>query len=101
MDLFGGITLKKQDKFETDLLDLIQKGKENNLPISNRDIYLFTIENGFLPKHAREIIKKNKEKIVFMDANFMIKEKPRGYYIQNDYLDDNQHFLYFSWNSNK
>ena len=101
LDLFDNATTKKKDKFESDILGFIQKGKDNKLPVNNRDIYLFTLKNGFLPKHANEIIKKNKDSIVFMDNHLNIVEKPRGYYLQNKYLDDSHHFLYFSWNPNK
>lgn len=38
---------------------------------TNRDIYEFTIRNGFLPKHAKDIlIESKREKIINFDGNF-------------------------------
>lgn len=43
--------VKKHDRFEKDLIELICTG-----PLDNRQIYQFTLENGFLPKHVKGIL---------------------------------------------
>lgn len=46
--------LTKLDSFEKELEQLILSKEQTN----NREIYIFTINNGFLPKHAKEALKK-------------------------------------------
>jgi three-Cys-motif partner protein len=53
--------IKKQDEFEQDLKEMLyEKSKAGRNPIlaNNLDVYRFTLEKGFLPKHANDILKK-------------------------------------------
>jgi hypothetical protein len=43
---------KKEDKFRKDLEMLLQGG-----PRTNHDVYRFTLESGFLPKHANHVLR--------------------------------------------
>ncbi|MFN7490189.1 MAG: three-Cys-motif partner protein TcmP [Chryseotalea sp.] len=56
VELFSGEVRKpkKVDNFETELTKKIL----NNELLNDKDIYLFTISNGFTPKHARKVISK-------------------------------------------
>lgn len=55
MSLFGSIT--KLQKFENDLIGFAESKKL----FTNQDILHYTLENGFMPKHANKILKKMKE----------------------------------------
>jgi three-Cys-motif partner protein len=47
--------IKKQDAFERDLEDMLREsgnGRNKSSPANNLDVYRFTLETGFLPKHA-------------------------------------------------
>ena len=100
MDLFEKVTVKKQDKFESDLLSFIKIATDNMIVISSRDIYRFTLENGFLPTHSSDVLKqKNKEQIITIkDKDFKKINNPRGLYLSSKYLYDKEHIVYFSWN---
>ena len=53
--------IKKQDAFERDLAEML-RGRtgagSRTVPATNIDVYRFTLEKGFLPKHAREHLTK-------------------------------------------
>ena len=55
LDLFSGEVRrpKKVDLFERGLGEKILSKELQN----DQDVYLFTLENGFIPSHAREVIK--------------------------------------------
>lgn len=111
MDLFGNNQIKKIDRFESELLDYIKHGhllpsvtgKKIITPVNNRDIYRFTLERGFLPKHARAIIvEKNKTAtIIVKDKNRKIIEKPKGLYLSHDNLYNDEHTVFFSAENQK
>ncbi|HMD13870.1 MAG TPA: hypothetical protein VKI62_04530, partial [Bacteroidota bacterium] len=69
MGLFSGKEdqPKKVDIFENEL----QKGILEKRLVTDEDVYLFTIRNGFLPKHTRKITK------ALMDENKIKKVKLR------------------------
>lgn len=49
--------LKKQDAFERDLEQMLRErtgARRGSSPANNLDVYRFTLEKGFLPKHAKE-----------------------------------------------
>ena len=49
--------IKKQDAFERDLEEMLREraaARKGPLPANNLDVYRFTLEKGFLPKHAKE-----------------------------------------------
>lgn len=49
--------IKKQDAFERDLEDMLREsstGQAKSTPPNNLDVYRFTLERGFLPKHANK-----------------------------------------------
>ena len=48
----------KIEKFEKDLRRLIQESKK----ITNAEIYYYTLENGFTPKHASKVVRKMRDK---------------------------------------
>ena len=53
--------IKKQDAFERDLEDVLReasKGQSGPTPPTNLDVYCFTLERGFLPKHANKHLAK-------------------------------------------
>ena len=53
--------IKKHDGFEHDLKEMLRKKIQVGIkssPPSNLDVYRFTLERGFLPKHAREHMAK-------------------------------------------
>jgi hypothetical protein len=45
--------IKKRDLFEKDMIELLKRK-----PCSNLHLYRFCLENGFLPKHANEILRE-------------------------------------------
>lgn len=45
--------VKKHDRFEKDLIELLCAGL-----VDNRQMYQFTLENGFLPKHLKAILNR-------------------------------------------
>jgi hypothetical protein len=69
-------SVHKKDEFQRNLTVELQKK-----PMTNRDIYKYCVENGFLPKHAKEILT-----ILRNDGKLIITpEEPRGFYIHWDY----------------
>lgn len=56
MDLFTG-EVKRPKKIEAFEEELIQEITNGNLK-NDKDIYLFTLNNGFIPKHSRKVIKE-------------------------------------------
>jgi len=49
--------IKKHDAFERDLKQMLRErttAGKGSLPVNNLDVYRFTLEKGFLPKHAKE-----------------------------------------------
>ena len=106
MDLFGNNKIKKIDKFENELMEFIRQSvtlypisnKTITSPVTNRDIYRFTLEHGFLPKHATEILrsKNNNREIAVLDKNRRVIEKLRGFYLSHDESNNYEHLLFFS-----
>lgn len=104
-DLFENNTIKKIDRFEDELFDFIRQGKllsgisgrKFPLPVTNLDIYRFTLEHGFLPKHATEILRrKNRGKeITVLDKRKKVIEKPRGFYLSHSDANNGEHRLFF------
>jgi three-Cys-motif partner protein len=43
--------VKKRERFKRDVIDYIKAQ-----PRTNRELYIFTLENGFLPKHMKDIL---------------------------------------------
>ncbi|MEP2026846.1 MAG: three-Cys-motif partner protein TcmP [Reichenbachiella sp.] len=56
LNIFGSKDLTKKEKFQIDLEGLILKSKD----ISNKDVLIYTYENGHIPAHAVEVLKKLK-----------------------------------------
>jgi hypothetical protein len=53
--------IKKQDAFERDLEEMLRErasGRDTSSPADNLDVYRFTLERGFLPKHANKHLTK-------------------------------------------
>lgn len=79
--LFGVEDLNEYIKFAKELEKNLRKKT-----MSSTEIIFYTIQNGFLPKHARSILKKLKDsgKIEIFDQNnnptpqYYIAEKPKG-----------------------
>lgn len=61
--LFGKNRLTKIEKFQQNLVDLILERKLKN----NKDVYFYTLEEGHIPDHAREVVRnlKKSEKIIY------------------------------------
>ncbi len=78
-DLFGKIELTKIAKFKRDIKEKIL----NRILKSNKDVYLYSLENGHIPKHSVEIVKQMKkeglisynDKSPLINYNKAIKEK--------------------------
>lgn len=109
MDLFGNDKIKKTDKFENELMEFIRQGvtlytiskKTVTSPVTNRDIYRFTLEHGFLPKHATDILhgrNKNGE-ITVLDWCRKVIENPKGFHLSHKDLLNDERLLFFSPNN--
>lgn len=105
MDLFGNDKIKKIDKFEVDLFDFVQSGiilpflsgQHKKISVSNENIYRFSLENGFLPQTAKEILLRLKAqgKIEIFDNRSQILSNIRSLYLSHQYLQDDAKKLYF------
>ena len=105
MDLFGNDKIKKIDKFEVDLFDFVQSGiilpflsgQHKKISVSNENIYHFSLENGFLPQTAKEILLRLKAqgKIEIFDNRSQILSNIRSLYLSHQYLQDDAKKLYF------
>lgn len=69
--------IKKQDKFKSELFDYIKEAK------NNKELYAYTLENGFLPKHTnsllKELQKENKIEVVDFETKAPVKRKGAFY----------------------
>lgn len=105
MDLFGNDKIKKIDKFETDLISFIKNGnllsifseKKLITPVTNRDIYRFSLENGFMPQAATGILLRLNQtgNIEISDARRQSLSRIRSLYLSHKYLRDDTKILYF------
>lgn len=65
-DLFEGKRLTKIEEFQSKVEQLILSSNK----ITNKDIYDFTIENGHIPKHSIEVVKRlKKEKFILYSGH--------------------------------
>lgn len=84
---------KKKTRFKKQLLTYI---KENNeTPVTNVDVYHFTIDSGFLPEHAREILKElmGMKQILALG---IVTKKPTATFALNYKAEPTVHFV---WNT--
>ena len=72
-NLFTGDTEKpkKVDQFESELEEKILSKEICN----NADIYIFTIERGFIQKHARKVIQKLYSENKILDKNMALSHR--------------------------
>ena len=83
---------KKLDQFESDLKNSLIEDQ-----MSNTQIYRFCLEHGFLPKHAKEYLKKWHDQNV-LDITVLAPElclRKGGYYIGWEYYKRNEQKLMF------
>lgn len=73
--------VKKHDRFEKDLIELVCTG-----PVDNRQMYQFTLENGFLPKHLKAILNRLQKsgQIAVTELVSGKPAKPNAYYANKD-----------------
>ncbi len=73
LDIFTGEVRKpkKVDFFEEQLIEGIKSGQI----VSNKDVYLFTLRNGFLPKHAAKVISELEEREIISVGKFPLTHK--------------------------
>ena len=76
--------LRKYDIFKNDLADFIEYRTQSSelKRTTNHDIYEFTLENGFLPKHASEVLKTLKKNGLVDIRDLNNGKQARGYYIR-------------------
>lgn len=68
--------VKKRDKFERELAGFIRQYKPDN-----RELYRFVLENGFLPRHANDILKGLKKEDSLSVTDLPTGEKAKGFYL--------------------
>ena len=70
--------IRKQDQFKNDLIDFIKNNYCDNI-----ELYRFCLENGFLPKHAKPILKElqNKNEIEVIDMISGEQVRKNSFYI--------------------
>ena len=92
--LFGD-TIEK-NKFEKALLNFIKKKTP-----TNGEVYLFTLQNNHIPKHANEILRKfqNENLIKVVSENKMPQRKGAFYISYQEYRDNYNHVI-FKYNQN-
>ncbi|MBU2537722.1 MAG: three-Cys-motif partner protein TcmP [Proteobacteria bacterium] len=79
--LFSGV---QHSEYPQKLLKFIQ----NNESVTNKQVYLFGLENGYLPKHSNEVLKSmtqgaNKLEVISLDG-----EPAKGFYISYKHYND-------------
>ncbi|OGV38104.1 MAG: hypothetical protein A2X48_07460 [Lentisphaerae bacterium GWF2_49_21] len=86
--------IKKQDTFRQDMINFLKSGHK-----SNNNIYRFTLENGFLPKHVNDLFRQfQREGKLIVSSPVPGIEVPKGaFYISWDYYKDKQYKARFEW----
>lgn len=65
-DLFGNIEYTKIDYFKKQVRDKVINGDL----ITNKDVYLFTLENGHIPRHSKDVlVEMKKDHIIDFDGS--------------------------------
>lgn len=84
---------KKKTRFKKQLLNYIREHHEN--PVTNIDIYNFTIDSGFSPDYTREILKE-----AIKSNQILVFKSPSNEPTKDIYLRYNpEQTVYFVWNN--
>ena len=75
MDLFSGVD-------HSDYPKLIEGFVAENEMVTNGQLYIFGLKNGYLPKHTKKVLKKIESQNRSFEIISLDGKKPRGYYIQ-------------------
>src|SRR5690606_9907414 len=58
---------------------------------SNHDIFEFSINHGFLPKHSNELLTK------FAEYGNLLRRGSNGTLVKNNFINDRERDVYFEW----